>query len=67
LNQPFTNRGTVADIFISYARADRERDEALAAISLEDYRLNLKRWFYPQPELLKRLEGDLRTAGMDFL
>ncbi|MGK2924189.1 MAG: TIR domain-containing protein [Lysobacterales bacterium] len=49
------------------ARACIERWKAVWPGSMEDFRLNNKRWFYAQPEYLQRLEDDLRTAGMDSL
>lgn len=49
------------------SEAHVERGKTVWPGSLDDYRLNLKRWFYPQPELLERLKADLRIAGMDFL
>jgi hypothetical protein len=33
--------------------------------SMDDYRANNERWFFAQPELLRRVNDDLRVAGVD--
>lgn len=46
------------------ARASAERWREVWPASVEDYRFNSERWFYPQPDFIRRLNDDLRKAGI---